>query len=542
MKVGERMAENHFIGWYPRGSVTFYHNVPLDNTYNHSLAFTDRSGANRSVQARLDQLSPFRKNIIIPSHIDGVPYNDISYTRVNNGKIRVGLPADELYDCNYLTFHNQDFPAGATTPKTYFCFITAVEFINPTVTDVSFEVDVIMTWCEAGIFEDCFIEREHTATDNFGQHIQPEDIETGEYVYREIPLFDTYFKDLSIVIAATVDRSGNDLTVPGLDWSGLYSGCVYHVFDDADSASTFLKDIVDKAKSDAIVSVFYLPKTLLVQAATPKIETYAVPDSFFEHDFDGYVPNNEKVFCYPYNFLYVTDGAGHSAEYKFEKFVDYKASFTLWCPVTTNTHAMLMPRQYHVPQTGGSGDFYCLDYLFKSGSFPQLTYNVDTWKRWVASSAVPTAIGAVAGIGQSVFSGNIAGGLLGTISQTVSQVYQHAIQPNEIHGSTGGEVELAAVRQFGIHMYLKQITAGYARVVDNFYDMFGYKSNTLHKPNVNVRPHWTYVKTQGCNLTASMPADAARKVCQIFDNGITFWNTLAEVGQYTTLAKANSVR
>ncbi len=536
------MAQNHFIGWYPRGSVTFYRNVPLDNTYNHSFAFTNQDGSNRDVQARLDELSRYRKNIIYPSHTSGVPTNDLSYTRVNNGTIRVGIPADELYDCNYLSFHNQDFPAGATQPKTYFCFITHVEFINPTCTEVSFEVDVIMTWCEAGIFEDCFVEREHSKTDVFGNHIQPESIEVGEYTYTEIPFFDTYFKDLKIVVAATVDNTADDLDVPGVNWNGIYSGCWYHIFDDANAANFFLQEVVEKAKADAIVSVFYVPSALTLASALTKIETFAVPEEYAKHDFDGYVPNNEKVFTYPYNFLYVTDGAGHSAEYKFEKFLSGNASFTLWCPITTNTHAMLMPRQYHVPGGGGTGDFYCLDYLFKSSPFPQLTYNVDTWKRWLASGAVPTAINAVSGIGQSIFSGNIVGGLIGTIAQTVSQVYQHAIMPNEIRGSQGGEIELAGVRQFGIHMYLKQISGGYARVVDNFYDMFGYKSNTLHKPNVNVRPHWTYVKTQGCNLTASMPADAARKVCQIFDNGITFWNSLAEVGKYTELAKSNSVR
>ena len=40
-------------------------------------------------------------------------------------------------------------------------------------------------------------------------------------------------------------------------------------------------------------------------------------------------------------------------------------------------------------------------------------------------------------------------------------------------------------------------------------------------------------------ITGSMPANAASKIASIFDTGITFWNNLADTGEYTKNAVGN---
>ena len=40
------------------------------------------------------------------------------------------------------------------------------------------------------------------------------------------------------------------------------------------------------------------------------------------------------------------------------------------------------------------------------------------------------------------------------------------------------------------------------------------------------------VKTVGATVTGSVPADDMKKICSIYDNGITFWKNGSEVGQY----------
>ena len=70
-------------------------------------------------------------------------------------------------------------------------------------------------------------------------------------------------------------------------------------------------------------------------------------------------------------------------------------------------------------------------------------------------------------------------------------------------------------------------------MADNFFTRYGYATKKLKIPNRSSRPHWNYVKTVNCTITGSIPTDAARNICSIYDNGITFWKHGSEVGNYS---------
>ena len=89
-----------------------------------------------------------------------------------------------------------------------------------------------------------------------------------------------------------------------------------------------------------------------------------------------------------------------------------------------------------------------------------------------------------------------------------------------------------------------QIKAEQAKVIDDFFTMYGYQVNELKIPNVfnpsvfsQLRPCWNYVKTQNAVITPKeglgLPAEAEQKICEIFNNGVTFWNKDASVGDYS---------
>ena len=78
-----------------------------------------------------------------------------------------------------------------------------------------------------------------------------------------------------------------------------------------------------------------------------------------------------------------------------------------------------------------------------------------------------------------------------------------------------------------------QISAEYAKIIDDYFDMFGYAKKKKKIPNTSIRPHWNYVKTNGCVLSGNSPADDVRKICGIYDNGITFWKNASEIGNYS---------
>ena len=55
----------------------------------------------------------------------------------------------------------------------------------------------------------------------------------------------------------------------------------------------------------------------------------------------------------------------------------------------------------------------------------------------------------------------------------------------------------------------------------------------LDTPNRTASPHYTYIKTIDCEISGSLPADTAAKICSIYDNGVTFWRNGNEVGNYS---------
>ena len=76
----------------PNSNIKIYKDVPLDNTYNHTLYFSSLNEQN--------------------AYFHGTPsilkYNltSQSYQRVVDGSMRVAIKSDNLYDCNYLAFQN----------------------------------------------------------------------------------------------------------------------------------------------------------------------------------------------------------------------------------------------------------------------------------------------------------------------------------------------------------------------------------------------------------------------------------------------------
>ena len=82
-------------------------------------------------------------------------YTQLTYTR-DNGVIKVKGNREELLDYNYMSFTNLNY-----SNKTFYAFITRVEYVSPEVTKVYFIVDEWQTWCFDITFRETFIERKH---------------------------------------------------------------------------------------------------------------------------------------------------------------------------------------------------------------------------------------------------------------------------------------------------------------------------------------------------------------------------------------------
>ena len=78
------------------------------------------------------------------------------------------------------------------------------------------------------------------------------------------------------------------------------------------------------------------------------------------------------------------------------------------------------------------------------------------------------------------------------------------------------------------------ITEEYAKIIDKYFSMYGYKVNDVKTPNITGRTNWNYVKTIGCNIVGDVPQDDMQKIKDIFNNGVTLWhnpNTFLDYSQ-----------
>lgn len=76
------------------------------------------------------------------------------------------------------------------------------------------------------------------------------------------------------------------------------------------------------------------------------------------------------------------------------------------------------------------------------------------------------------------------------------------------------------------------ITKNYASMIDDYFTMYGYAVRNTLTPNMNARPNFTYVKTKGCIVHCNCPAEDARAIEEMFDNGIRFWKNHNNIGNY----------
>lgn len=517
-----------------------------------------------------------------------------SYARVNKGSIKVGLTQDVLqtpfidkiiasvYNANYMAFKNTSFEN-----KWFYCFIDSTEYVNNNTVVINYHIDPIQTYMFDYTFNQCLIEREHTVSDRIGEHTLSEGLETGPYrsyeaeCYMEDPesptgldFMNNRFEYLrTVVLASSVDITQQDfpkvygVIVPSLFGQGgggeYYSGIRYWSFPITDDLAYInelnrgLDALAGSADADAIVGLFIMPREF-VPTNADEFRDGCQPKRMRvmrKGTIDTYTPRNNKLFCYPYNEIYVTNNSGNTAEYKVENFLDPYAQeydvFSIWGNCSMQPGMYCAPINYNGVINRPNFD----DEITVTG-FPMCSYTIDSFKAWLAQNAgvIGATFGSVVAswatfIGGAIASGGASGaagslspvveagaktpslGLIGSTLGALGSLYDHSRRPPQTHGNNNGNLTYQA-GQMTFCWYHKQIRTEYAAIIDKFFDMYGYKTNRVGTPNLTARPFYSYVKTIGCSIDGMIPGDMKAAIERIFDKGIRFWMPYASFGNY----------
>jgi hypothetical protein len=64
----------------------------------------------------------------------------------------------------------------------------------------------------------------------------------------------------------------------------------------------------------------------------------------------------------------------------------------------------------------------------------------------------------------------------------------------------------------------------YAKIIDQYFSMYGYSINEVKKPNITGRKNWNYVKTLQANIEGDIPENHLNEIKSLFNKGITLWH------------------
>lgn len=506
----------------PQTNVYLLSGVPLDPDGRHTLLFESRDAQSQYF------ISKNKYNL-----------DRYSYQRHTTGSIRVGILSDNLYDVNYMMFRN-----SAYGNKWFYAFVTNVEYVNNNTSIVSYQIDVMQTWLFDYELQECFVERQHEKDDVIGKNILPEPVATGEYVCMGYEKASDDLDPLAIYVMISDENEAPEGTI----YDGIYGGVSIFAYNTDHDGITALKTKLDSyAKSPESIVAIYMAPALCAGgtsiATNGEKITYQAKAESRELSFhivgvsdtiDGYEPKNLKMYTYPYNFLNVYAGTS-SATYRYEFFKNRMPQFKIDIPLTMPVQIALRPINYK--NVAGR---YNSESIVLSG-YPQCSWNTDAFKAWLAQNTAPivenlTKLG-VGAISMAATGGAVGGNLLGTavggVAELINQGYQASISADITKGSiSNGNIDVAS-GQKNFFVSRMCVNAQYAKMIDDFFTMFGYAQNKIMIPDRSARSHYTYIKTAGCELYGSIPNSDANAIRNIFDRGVTFWKNPDEIGDYS---------
>ncbi len=534
----------------PNSTVQVFGNLNLSDNYHDSLYFASTS-AKDTYFGGLTMLAN---------------KSALSYTREQRGYVRLEVSMASVISARYMRFKNTSFEN-----KWFYAFVKNVEYINNNCTQINFELDPLMTWMGDFTLGQCFIERQHTVGDTIGANIADEGIPCGDYKYEFVEASGWMSSSqgaygYGYCLASTYDptvSSGTPQLIGGEVYGGIYSGVKYFYTDDPDELDGWLVDITEAGKSDGIVGVYMIPKMFKTIADSNPVEHPKAIDKPYS-TLDGYTPKNNKMFCYPYKSIQVTNLEGNFAEFRYEFFSGVKAQFNMIGVTGSQTEIILEPINYKGVQENVTEKMSMKD-------FPMCSYAIDSFLAYLAQNKSSIAADVLSTVGSTAMSfatGGASNALMlssinaktsdartsamegmartrdaGAVTDMATNIFgklgtlmDYSRKPPQAGGAQGSNVLVGrenGKQRKDYYFMGKTITSNYARMIDDYFTMFGYKVNQVMTPNMNARPNWTYVKTVGCEVGGAIPADDASAIENIFNNGIRFWKNHSNIGNYS---------
>lgn len=494
--------------------------TPLKNDYKNQLTFSNANA----------QMTYFNSTV-------QKTFDNYTYIKKDNS-VKVGINIDEIIDCNYLFYKNIGF-----TNKWYFCFITNMEYVSENCTLITFETDCYQTWLFQIQYKQCFVEREHVNDDTIGLHTVPENLETGEYIVNSSDYYNG-LDNLKYVIQCTEWSTSSDDKPLATNFGGVYMAGGAYVCSTINEVVNILQAFASRGKSDAVYNLYMVPASMITNTSgslqysgqnSPNTDTKSITKV---NTINGYTPINKKLLTFPFNYMLISNNNGSSNILHYERFSGNTCNFTIKGVPTVGGSIKIIPTNY-------DNNLNSEEEGLIAGKLPTLNWSDDEYTNWLTQNSVNIGLGIassgltiVGGIGMMATGGGAVAGAGAVVSGAMSianelgAVYQHSLQPNSAKGNVNaGDINVCDHKN-GFYFYKMSIKEEYARIIDNYFNMFGYKINRVKVPNITGRSNWNYVKTINCNFDGDIPQTDLNIIKQMFNNGVTLWHNPSTIYDY----------
>lgn len=527
-------------------------NTPLEDDMKNTLYFASSSA----------QQSYFNSVI-------GKTYTNVSY-QSDTRTFRCPAQVDTVRQYNYMMYQNT-----AYSNKWFYCFIKKATYVSDGYTDIEFEVDPLQTFMFDISVRTSFVEREHTNNDTAGNNTLPENVELGSYVKNSVTGTGQIGASTMWYAVGVSDFPGGQkpATMPASKVNGLPNGLFYIFTDSTNNLHTIAQMYDDAGQANAIVTMFVFPKQILYirQGDSGHFAFTETTWHYSGSRFDSgtitvyvptsnnlfgtitenytiskptrvgmsYTPRNAKLLTFPYCYFNISNNAGSTVTYHYEDFTG-NPKFNYVGVLDVGCSTKLYPTNYkNMTIFDGAIQDNPYDYGVTGGKFPTISWNSDAYTNWLTQNAVNigislggTALSTIASAGMGNYAGAIGTALNG-VSSAVAQFYQASLMPDQAKGNTNvGDLNYTA-HQNKFTVFELSIKPQYAQIIDDYFDMFGYKTCRLKVPYSNHRQNWWYTKTIDVNIVGNVPNDEMNKIKSAYNNGLTFWKNPANFLNYS---------
>lgn len=563
----------------PNSDVYLIKDIKATPNYSDTIFFADKN-------AQFNYFSNVTKRV--------ATLNSVSYQRHSRGWIKVNLPIGTVAQANYMMFKNTAFENkwfyafitdweyvnNNNTLISYMIDDIQTWFFDCTLGDCLVEREHAMNDAIGNnripepVGSDRTIMTQRWECSNMNDYsvvVQASQKNRGQYFETDY-LQQGQFNGLSVWKSTCND---------GTDASAIAS-----VLDNMVGDGSYSEDATEQQQ---VVSVIMFPTTYCQNVATSDGRTipYSTNEGFAtpRTTVDGYTPRNKKLLTAPFKQLLLTNGIGANATLDYDDFIGvngFKQTPAFFIAGTMNGQGQMMCVPYNY-----KGVEYNYDFKITINEFPQCGYTLDSYRAWLAGGGdIKQQMSVIKGVGNGVFGllglaqgvnseygkqwqsnydyrykeysspvaqqyadkntswkdATVDSGALSGIGGLFSEILGSAIdyktteydahaQANIPVGMTAGNVMLG-LRKLNFRCYDVDINQQDARIIDEFFDKYGYATNRLKVPNISGRKQWNYVKTKECEIVGNIPASIKASIISIFNSGITFWKNGDNIGNY----------